>query len=204
MCGRSFPLLKLLEMMDMVSNLVKISLVAIALSTVASCAKTDTAEADSRTSTAPVEVAPAESVALESTAVSSPVALVDYDASAGLPTGGSCAIDAINGGPAAGASVKVGSDVQFGGWIADAGNRVPTEARLILKASQNAYSAPLVAGGERPDVAAALGAEPLALSGYNVLAKMDVAPGTYELSIVHGVADAATSCVLNASLIVTN
>ena len=184
-------------------NLIKVSLAVVVLGLAAGCGKQDVPVTDPAAAPAPAaatETAPPASAPSASGAL----ALMEYAASAAPAAGGNCSLDAINGGAAAGATVKVGSEVMFGGWIADAINQVPTEALLVLKGAEKAYSAPLVAGGERLDVATALAAESLKLSGYNVLAKLDVVPGTYELSIVHGPADAAASCSLNASLAVTN
>lgn len=184
-------------------NLIKVSLAVVVLGLAAGCGKQDAPASDAATAPAPVET---PEIAPTATAPPAPAvaALMDYDASTIPAAGGNCSLDAINGAAAAGASAKVGSEVMFGGWIADAGKQVPTEARLVLKGAEKAYSAPLVAGAERLDVASALAADALKLSGYNVLAKLDVVPGTYELSIVHGPTGAAASCALNASLAVTN
>ncbi|MFD0739048.1 hypothetical protein ACFQZQ_07115 [Lysobacter koreensis] len=189
----------------MSKHITKVSLVLMAIGLAAGCGKQEVPATEAAMAPTAIEnaaTAPAETAA----PVAGALALVDYDASAApVPVaGGNCALDAINGGAVAGASAKVGSEVLFGGWIADASNQVPTEARLVLKGVDKAYSVPLVAGAERPDVATALEAESLKLAGYNVLAKLDVAPGSYELSIVHGPANAAASCSLNASLAVNN
>lgn len=186
----------------MSKHITKVSLVFIALGLVAGCGNQEVPATDA---TAPAAVENAATAPAQTAApVAGALALMEYDVSAVPVAGGNCALDAINGGAVAGASVKVGAEVLFGGWIADASNQVPTEARLVLKGMDKAYSVPLVAGAERPDVATALEAESLKLAGYNVLTKLDVAPGSYELSIVHGPANAAASCSLNASLEVTN
>lgn len=183
-------------------SLVKVSLAVMVLSLAGGCGKQDVAS-DAATTPAPVET-PATAPTAPTATASTAVTLMDYDALVTPVAGGNCALDTINGDATAGASAKIGSEVMFNGWIADAGNQVPTEARLVLKGAEKAYSAPLVAGAERLDVAASLKADSLKFSGYNVLVKLDVVPGTYELSIVHGPANAAAYCSLNASLAVTN
>jgi len=184
-------------------NLIKISATVMVLVLVTGCGKTQVSDASNANSPAQAGTS-ATSPVVPTPAASGPVALVDYDATAAVPEGGNCALDGINGSAPAGASAKVGSEVTFGGWIADASNQVPTDARLILKSAQKAYAAPLVAGGARADVAAALHAETAKLSGYNVLTKLNVAPGTYDLSIVYGSGNAAASCSLHASLMTVN
>lgn len=181
----------------------KISLAIMLVGMAAGCSKRDAPVVDTGMASSPVEAMDAAPPAAAPT-TSGAVALTDYDTSVVTVAGGNCALDAINGAPVAGATVKAGSETMFGGWIADAANQVPTEARLVLKGAEKAYSAPLVAGAERLDVATALEADSLKLSGYNVLAKLDVVPGTYQLSIVHGLAGAAASCALNAPLVVTD
>lgn len=183
-------------------NLLKVSLAVLALGIVTGCGEKE----------APAVVADAAPAVAETPAATpaaavepTPVNFAAYAAPANAPVaGGSCELDAINGAPAIGASAKVGDQVMFGGWIADANNQVPTDARIVLKGPDNSYSVPLVAGVERADVAAAYGADSLKLAGYNVLATLDVAPGTYELSIVHGPAEAPVACALKGSLAVAN
>jgi hypothetical protein len=185
--------------MFMSKNLARASLAAMMLVVVAACEKQEAPVAD----TAPAE-APAVQVAAPGPADSGPVVISEYDAATPAAEGGHCQLDAINGGAPAGASAKPGSDIVFSGWVADAGNQVPAEARLVLKGAEKAYSAPLTAGVERPDVATTLAADTLKFSGYNLATKLDVAPGSYELSIVHGHAGSEASCTLNASLTVAN
>lgn len=189
--------------MNMSMNLTKISLAVMVLGMAVGCSKQDAPIADTGTASSPIEATDAAPSTVPPSA-SGAVALTEYDTSVVPAAGGNCALDAINGAPVAGATVKTGSETMFGGWIADAANQVPTEARLVLKGADKSYSAPLVAGAERLDVATALEAESLKLSGYNVSAKLDVVPGTFELSIVHGPAGAAASCALNAPLVVTD
>ena len=129
-------------------------------------------------------------------------AVQEYVPSAAISEGGHCFLDAVNGGPTKGATAQVDKEVSFGGWVSDTDNRVPTTALFVLEGSSNSYSVPLVAGGERPDVAAALSNEALQNSGYNVVAQLDgVAPGEYALAIVLG-SDQVVRCELNAKLTV--
>jgi ABC-type transport system substrate-binding protein len=190
----------LLESMNMSMKLIKLSVTTMVLGLCVGCGKTNAPDAASAPP-APSEVsapaAPAPAVAPVA------VALAEYDASTLVPAGGHCELDAINGIPKAGATVKAGTEAMFGGWIGDDANQVPSVARLVFKGADKAYTAPLVAGVERQDVAKALGAESMKQAGYNVLVKLDVAPGTYELSIVHGADAAAASCALG-SVVVTN
>jgi ABC-type transport system substrate-binding protein len=190
----------LLESMNMSMKLIKLSVTTMVLGLCVGCGKTNAPDAASAPP-APSEVsapaAPAPAVAPVA------VALAEYDASTLVPAGGHCELDAINGIPKAGATVKAGTEAMFGGWVGDDTNQVPSVARLVFKGADKAYTAPLVAGVEREDVAKALGAESMKQAGYNVLVKLDVAPGTYELSIVHGADAAAASCALG-SVVVTN
>ena len=190
----------LLESMNMSMKLIKLSVTTMVLGLCVGCGKTNAPDAASAPAarsevSAPGAVAPAVAPVA--------VALAEYDVSTLVPAGGHCELDAINGIPKAGATVKAGTEAMFGGWIGDDTNQVPSVARLVFKGADKAYTAPLVAGVERADVAKALGAESMKQAGYNVLVKLDVAPGTYELSIVHGADAAAASCALG-SVVVTN
>lgn len=123
-----------------------------------------------------------------------------HDIGQARKAGGNCALDGINGAPPAGAAVARGSYVTFNGWIGNLANEVPTDARLLLLSDWAGFSTELVAGVNRPDVAVALQAETLASSGFTLPVRMDLAPGTYTLSILHGAGDSAAACALNASL----
>ena len=121
-----------------------------------------------------------------------------------LAAGGNCALDSVNGAPAANASLKTGTGSSFVGWMGDAQKQVPEKAELIFKGQGQSYQYPLRAGGERQDVVAALSAPGLAMSGYNVALSLEgVAPGKYALSIVNG-GEPATECNLNVELTVIN
>ena len=190
----------LLESMNMSMKLIKLSVTTMVLGLCVGCGKTNAPDAASAPPAPPEVSAPAAAAPAVAPVA---VALEEYDVSTLVPAGGHCELDAINGIPKAGATVKAGTEAMFGGWIGDDTNQVPSVARLVFKGADKAYTAPLVAGVERADVAKALGAESMKQAGYNVLVKLDVAPGTYELSIVHGADAAAASCALG-SVVVTN
>ncbi|WP_146092967.1 hypothetical protein [Xanthomonas arboricola] len=121
-----------------------------------------------------------------------------------LVAGGNCALDSVDGAPAANASVKAGAGSLFAGWMGDAQKQVPDKAELILKGQAHSYQYPLRARGERQDVVAALGAPGLAMSGYNVVLSLEgITPGKYALSIVNE-GEPATECNLNVELTVVN
>ena len=117
-----------------------------------------------------------------------------------IPDGGHCFLDVINGAPPNGISVNSGDQVSFGGWISDASNQVPTVAHLVLEGEKESYAVPLVAGGERPDVASILKNDALKSSGYSLTAKLaGVTTGEYALAIVTGTAE-KTRCSLGTSI----
>jgi len=142
------------------------------------------------------EEAPAPAPREATTAAAPPDALTEgssvlvfspYQAPASVAVGGNCALDAIDGHPAAGSVLSADSDATFGGWAATPQGQVPdanSGAVLILSSSEAAYSVPLVAGGDRPDVAAALNNPALAKSGFNIVTSLDdVKPGDYAVSV---------------------
>ncbi len=121
-----------------------------------------------------------------------------------IAAGGNCALDSVDGAPAANAALKAGPSSLFAGWMGDAQKQVPQKAELIFKGQGQSYQYPLRAGGERQDVVAALGAPGLAMSGYNVALSLEgVAPGKYVLSIVNS-GEPATECNLNVEITVIN
>lgn len=136
---------------------------------------------------APREATSAAATSEAPTEGSSALVFSPYQSPAPVAAGGSCALDAIDGHPAAGSVVSADSDVTFGGWAATPQGQVPDAnagAVLILSSSEAAYSVPLVAGGDRPDVAAALNNPALAKSGFNVVASLNgVKPGDYAVSV---------------------
>lgn len=74
---------------------------------------------------------------------------------------------------------------------------------LVLTSPAATFSSPLTAGGDRPDVAAALGKEGLRTSGFNLSTMLASVPaGSYVLSIVQGGA-APKACPLNVTLSVS-
>ncbi|MEN1929604.1 hypothetical protein WCE37_11500 [Luteimonas sp. MJ250] len=125
-----------------------------------------------------------------------------YAMAADAPTSGYCALDSANG--QRGEVVTLpGSDVAvFGGWAADAEKQVPEGALFVFGNGADSHAVPLVAGANRPDVAAALGSEALAQAGFNL--RLDLAgipAGSYDLSVV---TDPATSahCDLRTRLVI--
>lgn len=133
------------------------------------------------------EASSAATPAEGSTEAPSASAFSPYQAPASVAVGGNCALDAIDGHPAAGSVLSADSDATFGGWAATPQGQVPDAnagAVLILSSSEAAYSVPLVAGGDRPDVAAALNNPALAKSGFNIVTSLDdVKPGDYAVSV---------------------
>lgn len=114
---------------------------------------------------------------------------------ASLPTGGHCSLDAVDGKPAQQAHVRPRSWVTFGGWMADAADGVPDGATLVLNSTAASYAVPIVAGGERPDVAQVLGKPALLRSGYNHRAWLPaIQPGSYRVFLVYGRDKAASAC----------
>jgi hypothetical protein len=67
-----------------------------------------------------------------------------------LAAGGNCALDSVNGAPAANASLKTGTSALFAGWMGDAQKQVPEKAELIFKGQGQSYQYPLRAGGRAP------------------------------------------------------
>jgi len=128
------------------------------------------------------------------------VGMGEYQVPAGIAAGGACALDAINGGPVTGITVASGTDAMFAGWMGDAKGNVPPDAQFVLKGAEKSYSVAVSGGGERPDVAKALGSEGLKLSGYNLVTKLSgVLPGDYELMVMHG-GGTPVACMLNVKL----
>lgn len=133
--------------------------------------------------------------------VASPVALVAHT---GAPAGkgGNCALDFVNAGALADTSVVTGSKVNMVGWVASPQNTVPSDAMVMLTGTGGNYSGALPVGGDRPDVAAAMGSENARMSGFSALVSLtDVAPGSYAISVVQGGAS-PVSCAFNKNLVV--
>lgn len=133
-----------------------------------------------------------------------PQAVSDYVAAAEPTPGGNCALDAVNGTTVVNAAATASQgDVTFGGWMSNAEGQVPTDALLVFQGPEKSYSTAAVGGGDRPDVAAALGKDGLRTSGYNTTVTLSgVVPGSYALSIVYGGAT-PVSCALNVTLDIT-
>ncbi|MBB4132419.1 hypothetical protein [Xanthomonas sp. 3075] len=114
-----------------------------------------------------------------------------------LPAGGRCSLDAVDGNPAQQARVRPRSWVTFGGWMADAADTVPDGATLVLNSAAASYAVPIVAGGERPDVAQAFSKPALLRSGYNQRAWLPaIHPGSYRVFLVYGRDNAMSACAV--------
>lgn len=147
-------------------------------------------------------VAPAAEQAVAADApVATSVAATPYAMVDGAPTSGHCALDAVNGQPGPEVRVPAGGRVMFGGWLATAELQLPQGALLVLGNGAQSHSAPMASGAPRPDVAAALGSEALANSGFNLDVDLAGVPaGSYQLVAV---LDPTTSahCPLNVVLV---
>lgn len=118
------------------------------------------------------------------------------DASAALPPGGGCALDAVDG-AIAGAATPVGGQAVLSGWGAPADPAAPRDAVLVLVGAEARYSAPLALSVERPDVAEALQREDARASGFDLRASFTgVAPGQYAVRVRVGGADCDTGKAL--------
>jgi hypothetical protein len=148
--------------------------------------------------------APGGATSATPAAAQGPIAVVfTGHGSTDAPAGGHCSLDAINGAPVQGASLPVGADAMFGGWMVDGQGNVPGQARLVLRGT-HAYSVPLVAGGDRPDVAQALNSQAARMSGFNIATSLaGVEAGEYALSIELAGETPAT-CDLKSTLAVTS
>lgn len=156
----------------------------------AACSGSNDAPAPAATPDAPTAM-PAAPAAM--------VTLAEY-ATPPSPAGGNCALDAINGGAGPTTTAAAGSDLSIVGWFANAQNAVPTDASLVLTGASQSYAGTLPAGGDRPDVAQALGSESARMSGFNAQVSLaGVAPGDYTLSVVYPGAT-PVACGLNKTV----
>lgn len=114
-----------------------------------------------------------------------------------------CSLDIINGKPAGNAEpIDTGSTVIFGGWAGNGKGQAASGVDLVLRGKRNAYSAPLVTGVTRNDVAKAWDSTGMTGSGYNLAAKLTgVAAGTYSLYVADP-ANAGSDCDLHHTLTV--
>lgn len=144
------------------------------------------------------------STAVDTSVVAVPpsmVALQAYTATPATP-GGNCALDVVNGAAETSTAVSSGSDINLSGWVADAQNNVPGDAMLVLTGTTSSYAGSLPTGGDRPDVASALGSDTAQGSGFNAMASLaGIEAGEYVLSVVHGGAT-PQSCALNKRLVI--
>ena len=117
----------------------------------------------------------------------------------GIPEGGNCSLDTINQQPVAVVTLRAGAPATFVGWVGDTQGEVPSDVRLVLAGAGGTYSAPVQTGLDRPDVAAALGQPGLATSGLIASTVLDIAPGSYRVSVVSGT-PAALHCQFDVEL----
>lgn len=179
------------------SNALKILLTCSTLALVAACGKHE-ASAPAATDTA---AAPPSATSVAEPAAPSEAGA--YTIPGDAVPGGVCSLDAVNGAaPNGQATATSTGDTVFSGWLGDSKKQVPATASLVLKGASGSYSLAMVAGGQRPDVATAIG-EGLGSSGYNLTGKLaGVAPGSYELQIALPESP-PTYCPLNVVLTVT-
>lgn len=116
------------------------------------------------------------------------------------PSAGTCALDVVNGEPAAGARIRVGNQAVFGGWAADANKEAARDTSLWLIGPDRSYSAPVTMGVLRPDVASALGVPAMGAAGFDLVADMDVEAGDYAVSIAFGSGADSGSCPTSVTL----
>ena len=125
-----------------------------------------------------------------------------YTMAADAPTAGFCALDSANGQRGEVVTLRGSGAAVFGGWAADAAKEVPDGALFVFGNGADSHAVSLVAGADRPDVAASLGSEALAKAGFNL--RLDLAgipAGSYDLVVVM---DPATSahCDLRTRLVI--
>ena len=114
-----------------------------------------------------------------------PVAQLSIDTAPALPAGGFCALDLVNGALAGELSSVLG-DVGFRGWVVDASKSTDGEAALVLVGEQR-HVAAVSRAVERPDVAAALGADSARMSGFNQVVALDgLSAGEYRVHVASG------------------
>lgn len=119
------------------------------------------------------------------------------------PTNAQCALDGIDGAPAADTGpIEHGAIITFSGWAGDGRGELPKQPLLVLESEQQSYAAPISTDVRRPDVAQALKSAGLADSGYDVAASLTgVPPGRYALYISQA-GNADMTCALHRTLIV--
>lgn len=96
-----------------------------------------------------------------------------------------CAIDEVDAQPIGGVVINVQAEgpMRVRGWVADAARNAPERFRIVLS-GETTHAADAVSGKPRPDVARALAAAGLALSGFDVVTQLrGVPPGEYSLHL---------------------
>lgn len=179
---------------------IKVSIAMMLIGILTGCGKKEGANL----SNLPAPSATSGAVSRTPPVASAPVSLTSYAETAVPMSAGHCSLDAINGKPKVHSSVRRGSEATFGGWISDDANKVPTDARFVFLGAGKAYTAPLAPDVERPDVVAALNADALLHSGFNLQVRTSMPAGIYRLAITFGPVTAGKSCSLDASLNVTD
>jgi hypothetical protein len=118
------------------------------------------------------------------------------------PYNAQCALDIIDGLPAANAVPRgYGTVATFGGWAGNGHGGLLKQPLLTLKGSKNSYEASITANVSRPDVAQAMNSAAMAKSGFNLTASLaNVAPGKYALYIAE--ANETSACDLHRTLTV--
>jgi hypothetical protein len=141
--------------------------------------------ADPAPAAAQPEAPPADPGALPPVAADGAVALELVPMPMDVPSEGQCSLDAINGiARQPQMHMAAGGAVLVGGWIAGGDGTVPSQPAFVMRNESGGHIAPFTAGGERPDVAEALGTPALANSGFNLLVTTQGVPaGTYRLGI---------------------
>lgn len=156
----------------------------IACSNQSETAKATGSPADS-TPSAAQPAPPADPGALQPVAADGAVALQSALIPMDAPAEGQCSLDVINGlARQPQMHMAAGGALLMGGWVATGDGTVPVQPGFVMRNESGGYVAPFTAGGERPDVAEALGKSELAASGFNLLVTtQDVPAGTYRLGI---------------------
>lgn len=141
----------------------------------------------------------ATSAAVEASAQPVGATATRFEMPAGIATGGACALDAINGQPAAATAAITGPVVVFGGWAVPADAGSTEQAHLVLSSGADSYAVPLARDVQRQDVAEAMGNAGAALSGFNVAVATGGLPaGTYSVQAVFTAG--ATTCILHDAI----
>ncbi|WP_395116522.1 hypothetical protein ACFCQI_10770 [Rhodanobacter sp. FW102-FHT14D06] len=96
-----------------------------------------------------------------------------------------CALDDINGQPAANTKIfNADGSAALGGWAGDGQGHAAGRALLVLKGSTQSYSTPIHTSVQRADVAKALGSNAESNYGFEVnISFHEVAAGSYSMLV---------------------